>query len=150
MTRRIRDEDFEIVKFGGGQNSRASQDQIDPLECISGANFILDPGNSEFRPRPPFDELGTTPNGQEIRGLVTLLKTDGTVTMLVQAGATVYKWDGTAFSKVGTVDPLAQLRGPREANWALDDKVLISELNLKEDMHEWDGTIFQQIAFLQS
>ena len=150
MTRRIRDEDFEIVKFGGGQNSRASQDQIDPLECISGANFILDPGNSEFRPRPPFDELGTTPNGQEIRGLVTLLKADGTVTMLVQAGATVYKWDGTAFSKVGTVDPLAQLRGPREANWALDDKVLISDLNLKEDMHEWDGTTFQQIAFLQS
>lgn len=150
MTKPIRAEDFEIVRFGGGQNSRSSQDQVDRLECTSGANFLLDPGNSELRPRPPFDEIGIAPNGAEIRGFVTLLKTDGTVTMLVQAGATVYKWDGTAFTSVGTVNQLAQLRGPREANWALDDKVLISDLNLKDEIHEWNGTIFQQTAFLQS
>jgi len=150
MTAKIRSEDSEIVRFGGGQNSRSSQDQVDPLECTSGANFLLDPGNSELRPRPPFDELGTVPNGAEIRGFATLLKTDGTVTMLVQAGPTVYQWDGSAFSSVGTVNQLAKLRGPREANWALDDKVLISDLNLKEEMHEWDGTTFQQTTFLQS
>ena len=150
MPTTIKNEDGLIVRFGGGQNSRASQDQIDDLECTSGANFLLDPGNSEFRPRPAFDLLGTAPNGSEIRGFATLLKSDGTVTMLVQAGATVYKWDGSAFTSVGTVNQLAQLRGPREANWALADKVLISDLNLKEEMHEWDGTTFQQTTFLQS
>ena len=150
MTKRLRDEDAQIVRFGGGQNSRSSQDQVDDLECTSGANYLLDPGNSELRPRPPFDKIGTAPNGKEIRGFSTLLKTDGTVTMLVQAGPTVYKWDGSTFTSVGTVDQLAQLRGTREANWALDDKVLISDLNLKEEMHEWDGTTFQQTVFLQS
>ena len=62
------------------------------------------------RSRGPFDEIGTAPNGSEIRGFATLLKTDGTETMLVQAGPTVYKWDGTAFTNVGTVNQLAQLR----------------------------------------
>ena len=150
MTKKVRDESSEIVRFGGGQNSRSSQDQVDPLECTSGANYTLDPGNSELRPRGPFDELGTAPNGAEIRGFATLLKTDGTVSMLVQAGPTVYQWDGSAFTSVGTVNQLAQLRGPREANWALTDKVLISDLNLQDDVQEWDGTTFQQTAFLQS
>ena len=150
MTRRLKDEDAQILRFGGGQNSRSSQDQVDPLECTQGANFLLDPGNSDMRPRPPFDQIGTAPNGAEIRGFATLLKTDGTVTMLVQAGATVYLFDGADFTSVGTVNQLAKLRGPREANWALDDKVIISDLNLQEEVHEWDGTTFQQTAFLQS
>ena len=150
MTKTIKDEAAEILRFGGGQNSRASQDQVDPLECTSGENFILDPGNGEMRPRSAFDLEGTVPNGAEIRGFATLLKADDTVTMLVQAGNTVYKWDGTSFTNVGTVNALAKLRGPRESNWALDDKVIISDLNLQEELHEWDGNTFQQITFLQS
>lgn len=149
MTKSFRDEQAEVLRFGGGQNSRSSQDQIDPLECTGGSkNFILDPGNGEFRPRKPFDHLGTAPNGKEIRGFATLLKADGTVSMLVQAGPTVYKWDGSAFTIVGTVNQLAKLRGPRESNWALGDKVIISDLNLKEEIQEWDGTTFQETTFI--
>ena len=141
MTKRFADEDAKILRFGGGINSRSSEDQVDPLECTAGENFILDPGNGEFRPREPYDLVGTVPNGAEIRGFATLLKADGTVTMLVQAGATVYSWDGAAtFTDVGTVAATAKLRGPKEANWALADKVLIADINLVDDVQEWDGT----------
>lgn len=151
MTSKTRDESGTIIRFGGGINSRASEDQIDPRECTDGENFVLDPGNGEFQRRDPFDLIGTVPNAAEIRGFATLTKTDGTVSMLVQAGAEVYEWDGaTTFTDVGTVTATARLRGPIEANWALDDKVLITDLELDEEVHEWDGTTFQQVAFLQS
>ncbi|MCH8136502.1 MAG: hypothetical protein IIB77_11030, partial [Proteobacteria bacterium] len=150
MTRRFKEEDAKILGYGAGINSRASEGQIDPLECSSGENFILDPGNTEFRPRPPFDLVSTVPNGAEIRGFATLKKADNTVTMLVQAGTNVYKWDGATYTLVGTVSGSAKLRGPKEANWALDDKVIISDVNLAENLQEWDGTTFQQITFLQS
>lgn len=150
MTRKFRDESAVIVKFGGGINSRSSEHEINPLECTQGENFILDPGNSEFRRRDPFDLVGTTPNEAEVRGFVTLTKTDGTVTMLVQAGDTVYEWNGTTFSSVGTVSSSAKLRGPIEANWALEDKVIITDLALAEEIHVWDGSHLTQVTFLQS
>ena len=135
MPRRFRDEDSDIWFSGGGINSRASEDQIAELECTEGENFLLDPGNAEFRPRPPIELVGTTPNATEIRGFATLLKTDGTVTMLVQAGATVYSWDGNTFSNVGTVSASAKLRGPKHAIWALADKILIADINLADEIH---------------
>ena len=151
MTSRQRDEGAEILRFGGGRNSRASEDQINPIECTDGENFILDPGQGEFRPRPPFDLVGTVPNVSEIRGFVTLRKTDGTVSMLVQAGAQVYEWDGAStFTAVGSVSSSAKLRGKAESFWPLADKVLISDINLAEEIHEWDGTTFQQSSFFEA
>ena len=150
MPRTFNEEGAELLRFGGGRNSRASEDQIHPLECTDGENFILDPGNGEFRRREPFDLVGTAPNGAEIRGFATLRKTDGTVSMLVQAGAQVYQWDGTAFTAVGSVSASARLRGTDKAFWALADKVLITDINLSEEIHEWDGTTFQQTSFLQA
>lgn len=149
MTEILRAESGAVIRFGGGINSRASEDQIDPLECTTGENFALDPGNSEFRGRGTFDLVGTVPNAAEIRGFATLTRTDGTVSMLVQAGIEVYKWDGVStFTDVGTVAATARLRGPIEANWALEDKVIITDLALAEEVHEWNGTTFQQTAFL--
>lgn len=148
MTTSLRDEGAEILRFGGGRNSRASEDRINPLECTDGENFILDPGNGEFRPRPAFDLVGTVPNASEIRGFVTLRETDGTVTMLVQAAGAVYKWDGAAsFTSVGSVSSSAKLRGTAASFWALTDRVLIADLNQVEEVHEWDGTTFQQTSF---
>ncbi|MGI9626720.1 MAG: hypothetical protein ACR2QM_07785, partial [Longimicrobiales bacterium] len=135
-----------ILKFGGGVHSRASEDEIDPRECASGQNFQLDLENREFMPRDPFDLLGTTPNGSEIRGGGQLQKADGTISTLVQAGDTVYKWDGTTFTSVGTVSTSAKLRGWQEQNWQLDDKLLLTDLALIEPVKEWDGTTFQDIA----
>jgi len=148
VTERFKDEGAEILRFGGGRNSRASEDQIHQLECTDGENFILDPGNGEFRPRTPFDLEGTVPNGLEIRGFATLRKTDGTVSMLVQAGAQVYEWDGSSFTLKGTVSPTAKLRGTSHSFWPLTDKVLIADLNGADNIHEWDGTTFSETAFL--
>ena len=151
MTTKFRDEDADFWQGGGGINSRASEDSIDPLECFSGENFELNPGNSEFRPRPPIELLGTVPNGKEIRGFVTLLKTDGSVSMLVQAEEKVYEWNGSDFVDTGvTVAATAKLRGRKEAIWNLADKVLIADLNLQEEIHEWDGTTLSETSFLQA
>jgi hypothetical protein len=150
MTQPFRNEDDTVLRFGGGRNSRASEDQIDPLECADGQNFLLDPGNSEFRPREPFDLVGQVPNATQIDGLVTLQKTDGEVSMLVQAGQQVYEWDGVTFTAVGTVASGAKLRGRTEAFWPLADKVLIADLGLADNIQSWDGTSFAEETFLQS
>lgn len=149
MTSRIRSEDAIEIRFGAGRNTRGSPDQIDPRECADGENFILDPGNDELRRRKAFDKLGTVPNGASISGFVTLKKTDGSVSMLVQAGATVYEWDGVDFSSVGTVSANAKLRGRMESFWAVGDKVLISDLALEEGIASWDGTTFQSETLYQ-
>lgn len=151
MTTKLRDEDAVILRFGGGINSRASEDQINPLECTDGQNFILDPGNSEFRRRPPFDFVAAAPNEEEIRGFATLQDANGTVTMLVQAGDTVYSFNGvSSFTSVGSVSATARLRGPREAYWALTDEVIITDLALQEDVLVWDGSTLSTVSFLQN
>lgn len=149
MTTLLRDEDLHEIRFGGGRNTRASPDQINPRECTDGENFILDPGNDEFRRRKPFDLVATAPNGSEIRGFVTLKRTDGAVSMLVQAGDTVYEWDGSSFSVKGTVSATAKLRGTINSFWALEDKVIISDLNLQENVSTWDGTTFAEASLFQ-
>lgn len=137
------------IKFGGGLHTRASEDEIDPREAADGANFLLDLENRELRNRPPFDLVGQVPNGAEIRGGGSLLKSDGTVSTLIQAGTNVYEWDGgTGFTKVGTVTSGAKLRGHwRSHNWTLDDKLLLTDLALVDVVKEWDGTTFQSVAF---
>jgi hypothetical protein len=150
MVARLQPKDFDLtIKFGGGLHTRASEDEIDPREAAAGANFLLDLENRELRNRPPFDLIGQVPNAAEIRGGGSLLKSDGTVSTLIQAGANVYEWGGgTGFTKVGTVVSTAKLRGHwRSQNWQLDDKLLLTDLSLVEVVKEWDGTTFQSVAF---
>lgn len=134
-----------LLRFGGGIHSRASEDEIDPSECADGQNFQLDLEDTQYKPRDPFDLLGTAPNGAEIRGGAQLQKSDGTISTLIQAGDTVYSFNGTTFAFVATVNPLAKLRGPLTSNWQLDDKVIITDMNLTEPVKEWDGTTFQDM-----
>jgi hypothetical protein len=150
MVDRVKPQDVTVtIKFGGGLHTRASEDEIDPREAADGANFLLDLENRELRNRPPFDLIGTVPNAAEIRGGFSLLKADGSVALGIQAGATVYEWDGgTTFTPIGTVNSSAKLRGHwRSHLWALDDKILITDLTLNETVKEWDGTTFQSVAF---
>jgi hypothetical protein len=137
------------LKFGGGLHTRASADEIDNREAADGFNFALDLDNRELRPRPPFDLIGTVPGSGSIRGGGSLLKADGTVSTIVQRGATVYEWDGgTGFDPVGTCNSSAKLRGRwRSHNWVLADKLLLSDLTLNDPVKEWDGTTFQSVAF---
>ena len=150
MVARINPKELAVtLKFGGGLHTRASEDEIDPREAADGANFLLDLENRELRNRKPFDLIGTVPNGAEIRGGGSLLKSDGTVSTLIQAGANVYEWDGgTSFTAVGTVNANSKLRGHwRSHNWTLDDKLLLTDLSLVDVVKEWDGTTFASSAF---
>lgn len=143
-----------ILRYGGGVNSRASEQDIEDIESAAGGkNYEIDPANLALRPRKPFDLLHTAPNGSEIRGFVNLVKTDGTSQILVQAGNTVYEYDpssGFTASPVWSVNANARLRGRIEHNWGLTDKVLITDLELHEDVMEWDGTTLQDVTFSPS
>lgn len=136
-----------IIKFGAGINSSASEDEIGDREAADGFNYELDLNNSNLVRRKPFDLIGQVPNGSQIRGGATLQKVDGTISFLIQAGDTVYEWDGlTTFTSVGTVNVNANLRGRLEHNWLLDDKVFITDLSLQQQVMEWDGATFQPMS----
>lgn len=136
-----------VLKFGGGIHSRASEEDINERECADGENFELDLENYHFRRRKPFSTIGQTPNGEEIRGFASLLKSDGTTSMLVQAQDTVYEWDGSRFTSVGTVEATSQLRGRISHNYTLNDLVLITDLNLADVVMSWDGTTLSDVSF---
>ena len=103
-----------ILTFGGGVNARRRALDIDIQECREGENFALDPLRNAFNRRPAFDLTATATNGQEIRGYAQLKTKAGTLTTLIQAGTTVYSWDGAStFTSVGTVSSSARLRGAR-------------------------------------
>ena len=152
MPSRVDPKDLDVtIKFGGGIHSRASEDEIDPREAADGANFLLDLENRELRSRAPFDLIGTVPNASEIRGGGSLIKADGTVSTLFQAGNKVYEWNGvTTFTEKATVSATAQLRGHwRSHNWQLGtNKLLLTDLNLVDPVKEWDGTTFASVAFI--
>lgn len=136
------------LKFGGGVHSRAPENEIDIRECASGYNFLLDLQNTDFRNREPFDLIGQVPNGQEIRGGATLLNSDGTISTLVQAGSTVYEWDGAStFTSVGSCSSTSQLRGKLEHNSQVDGLVIITDLNLQSAVMTWDGTTLTTVSF---
>lgn len=142
----IRQDDNTLtLRFGGGIHTSASEDEINDREAADGQNFALELENRFLRNRAPFDLLGTAPNAGSIRGLINLLKSDGSTAMAVQAGNTVYSWDGTNFSSIGTVSVASRLRGRLEHNFQIDEKVLITDLSLIEPVLQWDGATFEAL-----
>lgn len=137
-----------ILTFGGGINSRRRVADVALDECVSPShNFDLDPQFRALQRRRPFDLVATAPNGAAIKGFAQLIKQDGTVSTLVQAGANVYSWDGSStFSLVGTVSSASKLRGPREHNFTLDEIVIITDLEKQSVVKKWDGTSFVDLA----
>ncbi len=135
--------EFQIkYVFGAGLNSAVNSQDIDIRECSKGENFDLLLDYDKLKSRLPFDLVGTATNGQTIRGIIELQKSDGSVSMLVQAGPTVYSWDGTTFTSVGTVSANSALRGGRYSTSLLDNYVIITDLNLATPVQKWDGTTF--------
>jgi len=149
MARDIDPQDNTItLQFGGGVHSRPSEEDIDPRECADGQNFELDLQNFHYRSRKPFSTIGQVPNSAEIRGFVSLKKpSDNSVSMLVQAANTVYEWDGTVFTSVGSVAATSKLRGRISHNWWLDEKVIITDINLADVVMEWNGTALSDTTF---
>ena len=150
MVSRAGPKEFDVtMRFGDGLHTRSSEDEIGDREAADGKNFLLDLRNKNLRNRPPFDLVGTVPNGAAVTGGGSLLKSDGTVSTLVQAGSAVYEWDGAgSFTSVGTVSSNAKLRGHwRSHNWTLGDKLILTDLASAEVIKEWDGTTFQSTTF---
>lgn len=132
-----------IITFAGGINTRQRISDIAADECTDGQNFELSREQRALITRKPFDLVGTVPNLSQINGYAQLVTRAGVVTTLIQAGTSVYSWDGaSSFTLVGTVASGAEMRGPLEQNFTLDDVVIITDLNKVQPVMQWDGTTF--------
>lgn len=141
MPASFKDENTLTIKFGGGVNSAASEDDISPTECVSGQNFTLDYKNKNLSPRAAVKKLGMAPNGLEIRGFINHVDENGSSTVLVQAGDKIYNWsESIGFIQVGTVNSSAKLRGPLHQYWPLDDVTIITDITLTSPVLLWNGS----------
>ncbi|MCK6454586.1 MAG: hypothetical protein L6R19_27625 [Alphaproteobacteria bacterium] len=134
------------IVFGGGLNTRGNAEAIDPREAADGQNFDLDVDSDDFAPRQGFTLAATAPNGQAINGFAQLRKSSGAISTLIQAGTTVYAWDGAAdFAVKGTVASGTRLRGPLEANYIEGDYAIVTDLALQDVVKKWDGSSFADL-----
>lgn len=125
------------LTFEGGINEQ-DPTLVNPSECITGYNFELGSINTHFQPRKPFDKLGTATNAGQINGFVQLITAADAETTLVQAGATVYEWDGSStFTSRGTVSSSSRLRG---TTWTLGGYSVITDIEKATVVKKWDGT----------
>ena len=125
------------IYFAGGLNE---QQTPNILECSQGQNFELGLRQSKLVPRAPFDLKGTATNAGNINGFLQLVKRDNSETTLVQAGDTVYLWNGTStFTSKGTVNASSTLR---DCYWSLGDYLVITDLTKNTVVKKWDGTTF--------
>lgn len=136
-----------ILTFQGGINARQRSADINIDECTEGENFDLDFQSAVLSPRQGFTNRATAPNGEPVYMIAQLVKNDGTLSTIIQAGGTIYSWDGTAtgFTEVGTVDPAARLRGPIDSNFTLDAFLIITDLAKIENVKKWTGEVFTDL-----
>jgi len=143
----LADVDFQLL-FGAGRNTQARTEDVADTECADGENFDVTLSDAGFQPRLAFDKVATATNTGSIRGYAQLTKQDGTLSTLIQAGSTVYEWDGTSggFTSVGSCNANSRLRGPESANFTLSDVVIITDLQKQTVVKTWDGTNFSTMT----
>lgn len=128
-----------LFPFGLNEN-----EQPDLLEAYAGSkNFELSKSSTAFTPRKSFDLADTATNAGDIRGIMQLVTRAGTETTLIQAGALVYTWDGTNFNEVHTVSATSKLR---DIFWALDDILIISDVEKETVLKTWNGTAMANLT----
>src|SRR5688572_19381132 len=121
--------------FNGGLNEQQTPTLF---ECIQGYNFELGLRQSKLVPRRPYDLVGTATNALAINGFIQLVKRDNSETTLVQAGDTVYEWNGAGtFTSRGSVDSDSKLRG---VTWSLGDYSVIVDVEKQTVVKKWDGS----------
>ena len=128
--------------FGGGINE-LNDIAISQQEAVSGQNFDLGLGNTKFKPRRPFDLIGTATNTSSIHGIHQLIKRNGTKTTLVAAGTDMYTFDGTTWTDVGNVDADAEFK---HFDWPLDQTIIIVDREKQNPVLEWDGTTLSALT----
>lgn len=127
--------------FAGGLNEQQTPNLF---ECGDGYNFELGLRQSKLVPRKPFDLKGTATNGLAANGFLQLVKRDNTETTLVQAGDTVYLWDGaSSFTSKGTVSSSSRLR---DCYWSLGDYSVVTDIAKSTVVKKWDGTTFSTLT----
>lgn len=130
------------VFYGAGLNENQYPH---PSEAASGSyNFDLKKDSSYLFPRMPFDLVSTAVNGGDVRGILQLIKRSDAETTLVQAGGTLYKWDGgTTYSAVVTLtSSTSQLR---DTYWSLGDYLVVTDLQKAQVVGRWDGTTYSNL-----
>lgn len=124
--------------FGGGINENQYPTLVEA--ATDSFNFDLAKDSTKLIPRAPFDKKATMPNAANVLGFMQLVKRDDTETTLVQAGATVYKWNGASTTtNVGTVTSTSELR---DTTWPLGDYLVMTDLKKLTIVKKWDGTTF--------
>lgn len=127
--------------FPGGLNEQQTPTLY---ECIQGYNFELGLKQSKLIPRKPIDKSGTATNAAAINGFLQLVKRDASETTLVQAGDTVYLWDGVnSFTSKGTVSSNSRLR---DCYWSLGDYLVVTDTTKNTVVKKWDGTTFSTLT----
>ena len=128
-----------VFTFGSGLNTRSDPTEIRDDEAANPShNYDLDVDNGLLRRRLPFDLVATATNGKPVRGAAQVVKADGSVSTIIQAGSILYEWDGAStFTQRGTVNSAARIRG---VNWELENVVIIYDLQGVDIVKEWDGT----------
>jgi len=128
--------------FSGGLNENPIPSVFEASE--GSYNFELSKDSYALRPRKPFDLKATAPNLQPVQGILQLVTRANSVTTLVQAGATVYNWDGAStFSSVGTVTTSSQLR---DCYWSLGDYIIVTDIQKATAVKKWDGSSFSTLT----
>lgn len=123
--------------FPGGLNELQTPSIF---ECGSGFNFELGLNQTKLIPRAPIDLKGTATNASAIDGFLQLVKRDNSETTLVQAGDTVYLWNGAStFTSKGSVSSNSRLR---DVYWSLGDYIIITDVAKATVVKQWDGTTF--------
>ncbi len=135
-----------ILTFGGGINARQRSADINIEECTEGQNFDLNFQSSVLTRRQQIGVIAAPPNGEPIRGIAQLVKPDGSLSTIIQAGSIVYAWDGAnEFTEVGSVSPDARLRGPIDSNFTLDAFIILTDLSKIENVKKWNGETFEDL-----
>ena len=131
-----------LIKFPGGLNQNENPDIG---EASEGWNFELGARQTEYKPRKPFDLLGTSTNGGAITGICQLITRSNVETTLVFSGDTCYLWDGSStFTSKGSITDGAKIR---DTYWSLDDYLIMTDVNqtTHDNVKMWDGTTFQDL-----
>ena len=124
-----------IFPYGLNEN-----DDAQPDEAYKGSyNFDLELNRKDYRPRSPFDLVATTDNAGDVRSMMQLVTRANAVTTLVQSGDIVYSWDGSSFTTEGACSASARLRS---TYWSLDDYLIITDVEKKEEIKKWDGSTY--------
>lgn len=140
------------LRFGGGLNTISAPTDVNDMEAIDGFNFLLTRGDTSFNVRTGVQKVLQAPNDTSIVGFASLEDASGNVSLVLQAGGTVYKWDGTNATNVGTCNASARLRGMPEANWLIGSTPvsLITDIAGIETVKYWDGTNFDNVNFTKN